>query len=693
MSLIFDYPAWYILFCIATGVLYAFILYRRSTAFGNAPGWLVPTLGFLRALFITIIAIFLLNPLLRSLIREKKKPVIVFAQDNSSSILLSPDSSFYLSKYKDDVALLLNELSKDFEVVKYSFGNNTRPKIDFSYSDKSTDFLNLFETIEAGFSGANLGGIIIASDGLYNKGPNPVFATHGISAPIYSIGLGDTNVNRDLVISGIKHNKLVFKGNSFPVEILIQADQCKGEQSVVNIYKNGKSIFSKEFNIENSKFNSEIKTIITAEGSGIQKYTIVLDKINGELSFINNKTDLFIDVIDTRQKILILYNAPHPDIGSIRGLLERNDNYETSLFNVADFKGSVNDYNLVIFYQLPSGNINLSSLIKEKSGSVSYFFITGTSTDLNKLNPLELGFKFTPSNGNPNEATPSINEDFSLFGITGEMKDFFKKSPPLISPHGSYKLGSSSSVFLNQRIGSVNTDYPMLMFSLDQERKTGILFGEGIWKWNLRDFAENGDNSRFESFIGKTIQYLSVKADKSNFRVYGNNKFSETESVIFDSELYNESFELINDPEVNFLVEGINGKNFPFTFARTDKSYRLNAGILPAGEYKYKASVNYKGKEYVKRGEFSIYPLFIENVRAQADHQLLFNLAEKTGGSFVSKNKLNSIPELIKSRKDLKTISVSRKKIIELINLKWICFLITGLISLEWFMRKYFGSY
>ncbi len=38
----------------------------------------------------------------------------------------------------------------------------------------------------------NLGAVVLAGDGIYNQGVEPLFAASGLSVPIYTIALGDT---------------------------------------------------------------------------------------------------------------------------------------------------------------------------------------------------------------------------------------------------------------------------------------------------------------------------------------------------------------------------------------------------------------------------------------------------------------------------------------------------------------------
>ncbi|MBL0102688.1 MAG: hypothetical protein IPP51_02295 [Bacteroidetes bacterium] len=134
-------------------------------------------------------------------------------------------------------------------------------------------------------------------------------------------------------------------------------------------------------------------------------------------------------------------------------------------------------------------------------------------------------------------------------------------------------------------------------------------------------------------------------------------------------------------------------KNFPYTFSKTDKAYTLNAGYMPAGDYKYKATVKVGDKAYSQSGEFSVTALQAEQSESVADHRLLFAMAEKNGGHMFYPNQLEALTDSLLKRNDIKTISYSHYQMRDLVDLKLIFFLLLAILTIEWFLRKRAGSY
>jgi len=82
----------------------------------------------------------------------------------------------------------------------------------------------------------------------------------------------------------------------------------------------------------------------------------------------------------------------------------------------------------------------------------------------------------------------------------------------------------------------------------------------------------------------------------------------------------------------------------------------------------------------------------IENINLTADHTLLRNLADRTSGKFYLANQIDELERELYQRK-YPGILHSNEAYLPLINLKALFFVFLLLISVEWFMRKYHGSY
>jgi hypothetical protein len=689
LNIILEYPWWFSVFCILTGVGYAVVLYFRDKKLKEIAIGLTRLMAAFRFITITLLSFLLLSPLIKTLKRTVEKPVIVFAQDNSESLVTGKDSTFYKKEYKEKLQKLITALSDKYEVRSYSFADKIKELNDVDsirFTDKQTNISSLFDELDTRYSNRNLGAIILATDGIYNNGSNPVYTSGKIKAPVYTIALGDTTIKKDIVLLKTEHNRIVYLGNDFPVEVVINAKQLKGKSTTLTISKGNNILFTQVVNFNSDAFIQTVPVLLQAKEAGLQHYKVKLSSLPEEMTTANNSNDLFIDVLDARQKVLILGEAPHPDIAAIKACIEKNQNYEVESYALNDFDKPLKKYDLVILYQLPNTRNPIQKIRTELTAAAIPVWVFSGANQLIRDDFSTQDIQRT------NACEPLLEQSFPLFTLSDELRKGINDFPVVTCPFGNSDA-TANNVLLYQRIGNVETKTPMLFFNTSNENKIAVFLGEGIWRWRLQDFAAHGNHNLVDELISKTVQYLSVKTDKSFFRVKGKNNFPENEPIELEAEVYNASYELINTPDVNIVITNANNKKFPYAFSKTTNAYRLNAGMFPVGEYTYEAKVKVGEKLYTQKGQFSVSALQIELTNTVADHHLLYTLAKNHGGEMMYPTDFDKLAEKLEAREDVKSVSYTEKKLDDLLNLKWIFFLLLSLLTIEWFIRKRNGAY
>ena len=694
----FQYPSWYIILCLLLGLIVALLLYYRSQTFreqSRALNWL---LGSLRFLGVSLIALLLLSPLLRSLVQEVKKPIIVLAQDASESVgqaISKQDSVAYRSALQQ----LQQELSEQYEVQPYTFGSEVREGIDFNFTDKQSNISEMLSSAYDLYSGQNLGAVVLATDGIYNEGSNPVYSGGKLGAPVYTIALGDTVPKKDLVVKRIFHNRIAYLGDKFSLEIDILAENAAGSNSQLRISKveNGQTrlLQQQPVPIDDNSFFDTREIILDANQVGVQRYRISITGVEGEASLANNSKDIFIDVLDARQKILILANAPHPDVTALRQAISNNKNYEVSTAYADAFTETPQQYDFIILHNLPSRTNDASRVFNSiQSDNIPHLFIVGLQTNLNRFNEVQQLIRIQTRGGSENQVQAAVAADFALFTLSEELKSSLPNFAPLTAYFGEFQASPEAETLLYQRIGEVTTQYPLFVVGDQRGTKTGVLAAEGLWRWRLFDYLQNQDHERFNQLVGKVVQYLSLKEDKRRFRVsLSKNIFDENENIYFDAELYNKSFELVNEPDASLTIKDAEGKEYNYTFNKTGNAYRLNAGILPVGNYSFQAAVFYNGERLTYDGQFSVKPIQLERYATTADHNLMRLLSERYGGELVYPDNIGSIADKLQARETVKPVIYETAKTRPVIDLKWLFFVLLLLFTLEWGLRRYYGAY
>lgn len=692
-SLVTSYSSWFIVLCILAGVAFAMLLYYRQKS-NDYSSRTTKILAVLRGISVALITFLLLAPMLKSTSRYTEKPIVILALDNSASILLSKDSAFYENDFLNSFHKLADELGKTYQVQTYTFGDKISHGFNPYFDEKQTNMEQLFSEIHTSYSNRNLAALILAGDGIYNQGADPLYVADNVPYSIYTVALGDTTQQKDVLISRINYNRIAYLGNDFSVEITVSAFQSSGKQGRLTVTSANQQFYNENFAINEQRYTHTFNTTLHAAKPGIQRYRISVSPLQGEISKDNNYQEIVVEVLDSRQKILLLQAAPHPDVAALKQAIEKNKNYSLDNMLLSDFHGSLASYSLIILHQIPSMNdVGFQVTNQLKSLSVPVLYILGSQSNLPAYNTLQSGLLAPPTLNSFNEATGLINPEFTLFSAGSDIEHIIQEFPPLQVPFGQYKAGTATQVLMYQKIGNVATKIPLILFNQGVDRKSATITGEGIWRWKLANYAKAGNNQAFDELFSRIIQYLAVKEDKSQFRVSVKSNFNENESIELDAELYNDAYQLVNSPDVNLVITDKNKKSFPFAFTRTSNAYYLNAGNLPAGEYEYKASTAYGGKEFHKNGMFSINTLNVEAINTVANHQLMNNIATRHKGKMIYPQQLDEISKLLTARDDLKTIAYSQKRYTDLVAFMPFLLLLLLLLSVEWFLRKRSGSY
>ncbi len=682
---------WWTVACLMLAVLYSIILYRQPVNLDKT--WRNVLLAT-RAIAVFILSFLLLSPLIKKVDQHLQKPLILVLQDNSSSIKQFAAKNFQPKSFLEHLHQLSKNLGEDYDVQEFHFDKSLSNGLSDSLNGKQTDISDAFQALNNRFGNQNIGAVILVSDGLYNRGSSPVDLASTLKTNIYTVALGDTTPKKDVLIDHVDYNKTAFLGNDFVANVFVAATQTKGNGLKLRVIEDGKPVLTQQIPVLSNNFKKSFPIKINADKKGIRKYEISLQPVANEISTTNNATTIYVEVIDNRKKILILYDAPHPDIAALRQALESNQNYEvkTSLWSDFDLN-KLNIYNLLILEQLPNNRVNLQPLMAQADRQkMSLWYLLGAQSNISQFNSLQNQINISSSNQTMQEIFAAPDASFSTFILSDSARAKITSFPPLLAPFGNYS-NTAASILLKQKIGNVSTSYPLLAFTENDGQRTAILTGEGLWRWRLNEFQQFGNHHAFDELVSQTVQYLLVRSNHKRFNASAAKPvFDEDEDIILQAELYDKAFELINQPDVSINIKNKNGKKYSFQFSRTNKSYQLDAGILPPGEYIYEAQTKIGNENFKANGNLSIKQMIAEASESAANHQLLYALAKENAGEMILPENLNRLPELIRKNENIKTIAYQDNNYKELIDEKWVFVLILFLLSLEWFLRRRNGA-
>jgi hypothetical protein len=667
--MIIDYPWYYVLFCLVAGALYAAVLYFLGhRRFGKGMNLLLAGLRFVA---VSVIALLLLAPVAKQTVNEQQKPVVVVAQDVSESV--------ESGKWKVEREKWKEIEGEGYDVVYEEFGGST------------TDISAELEEIASRYQGRNLGAVVLATDGIYNRGNNPATTAERITFPVYTIALGDTTPQRDAALANIRHNRIAFSGNTFPVEITINASRLKGNAAQLSLLDNhGKTMARERVDYSDNNFSTTLTFDLKAEKPGLQRYTASLSVVDGERTAANNMLTFYTDIIDSRRKVAIIGNAPHPDLAALKQAVESNPNYEAEVFLNEELKmrnEELKEVSLLILHNLPSATHQLPTLNSQLS-SINSIYIIGTQTDLPRFNALHAGLEIVAKARKTNEVTAMYNDRFSLFMLDAADGAAIEELPPLSAPFGEAKASPSLQSLFTARLGNINTQQPLVAAQVQGTKRTVFVWGEGLWRWRLNDFLNNKSHEHFDRLVSQMVNFAAITDSRERFIVETERHYSDNDEIVVRAQLYNESYEPFNTPDATFNLKGDSIKG-DYNFSRQSDGYTLSLGTLPEGLYRYTATTTYDGTTYSTEGSFAVEALHLEQTNLTANHSLLATLSTITGGQLVYPSDLSTLNSQLST---LKPVIYTHTRFSELLNLPWVLIFILLLLGGEWVLRKYLGN-
>jgi hypothetical protein len=685
--IIFDHSPWLILVALLIGALASWFLYRHEYNWSRLTNQILTALRFVVIFFV---AVLLLGPVIRMVSNETEKPAIAIVLDQSSSMWLADSVS--AKKILPQLESFRNKLtSSGYEIVTRDFSGNA---ITGVFQSPVSDLNGAIKQTALDFEGRNLSGIVVVSDGIYNSGVSPLY--HPAATPVYTLGFGDTTQRRDLKFKSLHYNRITYLGNRFPVHAEIQVLGDLDGSFEISAKSKGRTIASQRAVIQPGNKFMPFEFLLDATEPGLQRIDFAVTPVPGEHNPQNNKFSAFIEVLDSRKKILIVAPAPHPDIKLIHTILEKNGNYEAKIYipgvtsNEPEFvnKGRPD---LVIFNQAPDlKNLTTPLVRKWMTDKIPAFFIVGEQTALKMLPTV--GVPVTFESVQWDEVFGVIDSRFAEFALPDQLTQILTRMPPVTAPFGKFKYPATAKIVLNQRIGNVSTDRPLLFTFEQQEQRMAVAIAEGFWRWRLKEYDLTEKTSGTDELLLKVIQYLMASDDKSKFRCTPvQREFNEGMPVGLEVQVLDQLFE----PQYNVPVkvevwDDQNKKSvFEFTPAPGKTTLTINPGT---GVFKYKASIIRNDVIESDQGVFSVIPMQLERQDLTADFNLLRQLAKATGGKFFEWGQANDLQKFLTSKPAPGRIHPVNAYF-SLIDLKIIFFLLLLLISAEWFIRKYSGGY
>ncbi|MCD6063930.1 MAG: hypothetical protein K0R82_1841 [Flavipsychrobacter sp.] len=652
-------------------------VYRADVKRAVPYPWLT---ALLRGIVILLTLLLLLAPSLTITKNDTQKPVIVLLQDESQSIAynLGKDTTSY-SKAAQDLA---DKLSGDYRVVTWGFGGSVQTDSLFRFRQPATDISTAMVRVQEFYGGQNLGAVILASDGRFNQGSNPLYQQTTLRSPLYTVGIGDTALQKDIRLAQVFSNKVISLNSQFEIRADIIATRSAGCSNNVSLSENGGSLATSAITVTDDRFDRSVSFTVRADKPGLHHYVINIPAADGEQNTANNRRDVFVEVVDEKKNILIVAAAPHPDVNAIREALAGMESYKVTVRMADELPSSYSEYNVIILHQVPS----VASAGNLRDIDKPMWYILGSQSNYSLLNQMDLPAHVPMNPGTLRNVFAAYNTSFNVFTLPQTLNSVLDKMPPLNVANGTVQPQPDANILLQSK-GAEN----MPLWLLKQGKSpVAILAGEGIWRWRLYEYKNFNTHNVVDELIRQTVSFLSVNSNDKPFQVQlPKYVWSDQETISLNAYLLNANNEQVNTPDVQLNITDSSGRKQNFSFERAGSAYKLNIGIWAGGTYNYTATTSYNGKPYSVSGSFVVESMPLELMQTGADYPLLYGMSKKYGGSFVPSANISSLADSIKNNVSIKPVIQTNTETVPLVDWKWYFFLLLAFAMAEWLMRKY----
>jgi len=631
----------------------------------------------LRSITVTILLILLINPWLDFKKKEQIPQNIDVIFDLSESMLV------HFNKMGTSSENITNDIRTYIDINQvdmnyYRLGEKIKQLDNILSADAVTDFTNLPDFI--GYENPNQ--VILITDGKATVGRELNSLKLPGNLPIHIIGVGPAEAEDDLAIDRIiipaRSNKLDTV--KLIVKISAQIQNNITTQLQIN-NENGDKIFNKPLSFKSGIQNNEIEITIPAMDFN-RVNTASLFPIAGESQIDNNQYSFRVNVQAEIDKILLISGALSPNSSSIKSILNSLDGVEVSHhFRFDNIKWNENpdgslsrNPKMIVLDDFPTGKNDRSlfeELVKSShSQQIPIVYLEGPNSNLTTGEIIRSQFPFfIPIAIEPSVLTSLSDEyssgiysgiDLSLFPPQARTVKWTMEENDLVNfTDGSFMIAKKNNVYM-----------VALPDITENHLKTQINFSSSIFNLIKKLFLH--------AFHGNK-GLLSLHIDGSSF-----NKGELINAKLFPVEnlgLSNITIKTIQSNLDTITTDCV--QEFPETY------YNCKIALQSPGEYLLSGEANLPDGQKIVSNEASIIVqgINIELKELIQEQKILIQVAHNSGGIYMPIESLDSMFSNI----EITPIQLMKNYQISGLSTQDYWWLLIGLLSIEWFLRKKLG--
>ncbi|MEO5618195.1 MAG: vWA domain-containing protein [Candidatus Eisenbacteria bacterium] len=662
-------------------------------------------LPVLRALALLLLVWLLAQPVLERVGGDAARVIVLRDRSGSMNLPVAPGSGSRADAADDAIRELRGAWRGRARVDVLDFASRLAADSGGAGSTGGTAIGDALSSLARSPEFERTGAVVVVSDGVTNRGEDPVAVSRGLGIPIHAVSIGAERP-RDRVLAGIEASSSGRVGEATPVRVRITSSEPAGANLSVALLEDGRVLARATVPSPGPGAESMAELRVTPSRAGLALWTARVDSLAGELTVANNARQVAVEIAPGRLGVLVITGGPNWDLAFMRralagdsGLAINTVSRERQGWRViesgrrrespvaADLRGVA----LVVLDAVgprelePAMDRAIAGFVRAGGGLM---VLGGVPPGLTRFGQGALGEML------------SVQLDGSLAGIPGSpapspegqelvqwesdpaRADAAWRSAAPLADLTPFKPSPGDRVL----IGTVRGGPPIMVVRRIGRGPALLVNGTGLWRWTLNP-QDDGGVARSRALWRRLARWLAEPVQGEALRIRPERWLATSgEPVKLLATLQDAAFRPVNGAELSGEMTDARGRRRAVTFrAGGAGSYEAVVEDLPPGRYRVAARAMRGGSELGRAStELAVDRWSLEEAHSAPDSTGLAQLAEASGGRSTGAGDIGRWAASLTTRE----LARGRRETRRLWESPWVFGAIVGALGIEWAWRR-----
>ncbi|MFH2035829.1 MAG: hypothetical protein ABIJ45_05445, partial [Candidatus Zixiibacteriota bacterium] len=518
----------------------------------------------LRIIAVIVLFLALFEPVVSFQREYIQKPVLTILADRSGSMDIADegisrtavvDSILNDSRFKRFLSAF------DYKVAEFSYDLFDSPE---SRNKDRTGLGRTLRTMSDKQVGQPARAWLLLSDGISNDGIAPLEACQNLKTQVYTIGIGRQSSERDVAISSLDYNDIIFAGKPTELTAHIAWNGLNNEKIFLNIKSGEKVIGSEEIVGSPGNVKEDVRIKYTAEAPGQQTFRLSLSGVENEVTTDNNQRSFSATVLKGKMNVLLVADRLDWEYAFLKRFLANSESVslETVVYkkdggylsgNLPNRIEEMNRFDLIVLYDVDINKLKgqkslFDSYLRDKGGSLlvmlgENYLKASFPRWLDDFLPLINKFGGTGIIYSNFSGMPSENYLFhpavKLADNRQAIRESWRAMPHFeaLVPTDSIAPNAEILVTADLQLGDINP--PIVGLRKIGSGRVLAMAALPMWHWAFYGFGFGDDDQEYRLILDGIVNWLSVRKESDPIKIRPDkNVFTRGEMVGFNIQAF-----------------------------------------------------------------------------------------------------------------------------------------------------------